>query len=300
MLSLSTIQFDLLVWIERYQSQHPAIDQIAEKTHYPLTDTQHTIATLLSLHLLDENLQLTPQAYTVLAPFRVKRAIFMAAGFGSRMVPLTLSMPKPLIKVKGQRMIETLLDAVIAAGIEDIVIVRGYQAEAFELLKPKYPMIRFIDNPTYQEANNIGSAMKFKDLMANAYVLESDLVLSNPDIIRKYEQHSNYLGKAVHYTNDWCFDVQDGIIQAVHSDGGYDVYHMYGISYWQEADALRMAEDIPALYQQEGGKQKYFDEVSLRDFQDHYQIHVRPVYEGEIVEIDSFQELQEIDEAYRI
>ena len=44
----------------------------------------------------------------------------MAAGFGSRMVPVTLNTPKPLIKVHGKRIIETLLDAVLDAGITDI------------------------------------------------------------------------------------------------------------------------------------------------------------------------------------
>ena len=53
----------------------------------------------------------------MLEPYRVKRAVFLAAGFGSRMVPITLNTPKPLVKVNGKRMIDTLLDAVIAAGI---------------------------------------------------------------------------------------------------------------------------------------------------------------------------------------
>ena len=51
-----------------------------------------------------------------------------------------------------------------------------------------------------------------KDLFQNAYVMESDLVLYNPNIIRKYEYHSNFLGKKVDVTDDWCFDVKNGII----------------------------------------------------------------------------------------
>lgn len=298
-MNFTDIQFDLLVYIEKYQEAKLDTKTIAEKTHYPLEQVVSCLEELQKLELLDDHHLLTLKAYRLLEPYRVKKAIFMAAGFGSRMVPLTLSMPKPLIKVHGKRIIETLLDAVLAAGINDITIVRGYQAEAFDMLLAKYPMIKFIENPTYQEANNIGSALKFKDLMANAYILESDLVLSNPDIIRKYELHSNYMGKAVKYTNDWCFDVKDGIIQAVNSDGGYDCYHMYGVSYWNEKDAKQMSEDIPALYNSEGGKQKYFDEVSLCYFKDHYNIHVRPVFEGDIIEIDTFQELQEADPSYQ-
>ncbi|MDP4340079.1 hypothetical protein QR506_24850, partial [Escherichia coli] len=81
----------------------------------------------------------------------------------------------PLIRVHGQRIIDSLLDAVLAAGIEDILIVRGYLAEQFDQLLYKYPMVKFIDNPLYNEANNISSILAAGDILSNAYVLESDL-----------------------------------------------------------------------------------------------------------------------------
>lgn len=298
-MTLTTMQFDILVFVERYATSHLTIEEIAARTHYSMEETTNTLKALNELNYINDQYEVTKAGYAYLSPYRVQKAIFMAAGFGSRMVPMTLSMPKPLIKVHGKRIIETLLDALLDAGITDITIVRGYQAEAFDMLLGKYPMLKFIENPTYNEANNIGSALKFKEMMANAYILESDLVLSNPDIIRRYERHTNYMGKYVSHTDDWCFDVQDEIIQQLHSDGGDNCFHMYGISYWTKEDAQKMASDIPGLYESEGGKQKYFDEVALRYGKDHYQIHVRPVYEGDIVEIDTFKELQDIDESYR-
>lgn len=298
-MNFTDLQFDILTYIERYQEEHLSVEEISTRTHYTIEEVIQTLQELKALELLDENQMPTLKAYRVLEPYKVKKAIFMAAGFGSRMVPLTLSMPKPLIKVNGVRIIETLLDAVLKAGITEIYVVRGYQAEVFDMLLTKYPMLKFIENPTYNEANNIGSALKFKDLMANAYILESDLVLSNPDIIRKYELHTNYMGKYVDYTNDWCFDVTDGVIQAVNSDGGHNCFHMYGVSYWDKKDALKMVEDIPAVYDSDGGKQKYFEEVALRAKKDHYKVHVRPVFEGDIIEIDTFQELQEVDSTYK-
>ena len=56
----------------------------------------------------------------------VQRAVFLAAGKGTRMAPLTDTVPKPLVKVHGKPIITTLLDAVMMAGIEEIYIVRGY------------------------------------------------------------------------------------------------------------------------------------------------------------------------------
>ena len=77
---------------------------------------------------------LTEAGYAALEPYRVKRAVFIAAGFGSRLVPITLNTPKPLVRVNGVRMIDTMLDAVVAAGIEEIIIVRGYLGEQFDQL----------------------------------------------------------------------------------------------------------------------------------------------------------------------
>jgi CTP:phosphocholine cytidylyltransferase-like protein len=240
---------------------------------------------------------MTKKGYDCLEPYRVKKALFMAAGFGSRMVPVTINTPKPLIRVNGKPIIETLLDAVLRAGIEDITIVRGYLGEQFDLLLPKYPMIKFIDNPVYDRTNNISSAFYLKDLMEDAYVLESDLLLYNQRLIRKYEYSTNYLGMKVEYTDDWCFRTKNGIIREL-LVGGRDVYHMFGISFWNKEDAKKMSLDIPKVYNSEGGKQKYWDEVALRDCTENYQIMVRPVQKGDIFEIDTFEELKALDHTY--
>lgn len=62
-------------------------------------------------------------------------------------------------------MIDTLLDAVVRVGIEELIIVRGYLYEQFDQLLYKYPNIKFIENFEYNEANNISSANKVKYLL---------------------------------------------------------------------------------------------------------------------------------------
>ena len=66
-------------------------------------------------------------------------------------------------------------------------------------------MIKFVENPIYNEANNISSAYVVKNMLENSYVLESDLVLYNKDIIRKYEYTSNYTGMKVDITDRLVF-----------------------------------------------------------------------------------------------
>lgn len=296
---LNIEQFNVLVEIERGMGSTAREFLRMEKDRY-----EEVLAQLESMELIchdgmdTQEYVATNAGRMALEPYRVKRAIFMAAGFGSRMVPLTYSLPKPLIMVNGRRIIETLLDAVVAAGIREICIIRGYQGDAFEMLLSKYPGIRFIDNPDYDKANNISSAFVMKDMMRNAYVLESDLLLYNSRVIRKYEYTTNYLGRKTDYTDDWCFKTKDGFVEEL-LVGGEDVCHMYGISFWNKEDADKMSRDIEDVYFGPDGAKKYWDEVSMRDCREHYHIMVKPVYDGDIVEIDTFDELKAIDERYK-
>lgn len=298
---LTYLQFEVLVRIEKNQKKAICLETIANSLDTNQSLVEKTMVELKELELInvegDDTYTLTLKGYEWLEPYRVKKAVFMAAGFGSRMVPVTLNTPKPLIRVNGIRIIETLLDAVIGAGITDITIVRGYLGEQFDTLLRKYPMIKFIDNVDYNKANNISSAYLMKDIIANAYVLESDLVLYNPELIRKYEYSTNYLGMKVDHTDDWCFKVKDGYIAELHI-GADDCHHMFGISYWTKEDALKMSVDIEKVYTGEDGANKYWDEVPLKYCFDNYSIRVRPVHQGDIIEIDTFEELKAVDSIY--
>ncbi len=235
-----------------------------------------------------------------LEPYRAKRAIMLASGFGSRMMPITINTPKPLVRVHGERIIDSLLDAVFAAGIEEVYLVRGYLAESFDQLLLKYPSIRFIDNPVYATTNNISSALEARACFQNAYVFESDLLLKNSRLIRKYHYHSNYLGVPVERTDDWCFATdEDGTIAGL-KKGGEDCYHMFGISYWTAADGVRLADDLERSFADEANRQYFWDEVPLTLCCEHYQVKARACSFDDVSEIDSFAELQEIDPAYCI
>lgn len=302
-MSLSLNQFEVLTLVEKTQDEKYTQRDIAKKCHISLGITNKILIELQELELIkvqpDSKYMVTLKGYEWLEPYRVKRAIFMAAGFGSRMVPVTLNTPKPLIKVHGKRMIDTLLDAVLEVGISDITIIRGYLGEQFDLLLKKYPMIKFVENNIYNEANNISSAYVVRDMLANAYVLESDLLVYDKSIIRKYEYSTNYMGVPVERTDDWCFETKKGYITKLRV-GGENVHHMYGISYWAKEDAEKMECDIENVFNSPGGKERYWDEVALRECAKNYKVLVREVAKGSIVEIDTYNELKQIDSVYNV
>ncbi|MBO4218771.1 MAG: NTP transferase domain-containing protein [Erysipelotrichaceae bacterium] len=299
-MSLTYNQFEILTYLEKNPQGKVSQRQLSQDLKLSLSTINKTIGELDDLDYVkyDSSLILTMAGLKALEPYRVRRAIMLAAGFGSRMVPLTLNTPKPMIKVHGKPMIETLLDACIKAEIQEIIVVIGYLGEQFEILKKKYPNIIFLTNDLYNETNNISSALVAKDFFQSAYVMESDLVLYNDSLIRKYEYHSNFLGKYVHRTDDWCFEVNKKGVITEEKVGGIDCYHMYGISYFSPEDGLKLATDIPEVYESPGGKEKYWEQVPLVYRRKNYEVHIRECHEDDIVEIDTFNELKQIDHVY--
>ena len=295
---LNKKEFSVLAYVEANQNEKLTQKELAEALNFSV-GTVNKLWNELEEKGFIKDKHITKKGLQELEPYRVKRAIFIAAGFGSRLVPITLNTPKPLVRVKGVRIIDTLLDAVIAAGIEEIIIVRGYLAEQFDQLKYKYPMVKFVENPLYNEANNISSVMCIRYLLSNAYVLEADLLLSNPKLITKYQYNSNYLGVPTEKTDDWCFYMDGDRIKRI-GVGGVNCYHMFGVSYWSEDDGKKLCNHVEQVYNSPGGKERYWDQVALGEYIKEYNIGVRECTFDDIVEIDTFRELKELDPVYDV
>jgi CTP:phosphocholine cytidylyltransferase-like protein len=297
-MDLTRTQFDVLVSLEREKEENNLTQRSIARLTGLSVGTVNKALVCLSENGLIENNSPSAEGLRVLEPYRVKRAVFIAAGFGSRLVPITLNTPKPLVRVKGVRIIDTLLDAVCSAGIEEIIIVRGYLGEQFDQLKYKYPKIQFLENPLFNESNNISSMMCARFLLQNAYVLESDLLLLNHGLISKYQYASNYLGVPAERTDDWCFETRGGVITKIRV-GGRNCHHMFGISYWNQSDGAKLSDHIKQVYEMPGGKERYWDQVPLEYFIKDYAVEVRECTFDDIIEIDTFNELKKLDETYQ-
>ncbi len=231
--------------------------------------------------------------------YTAEKAIVLAAGFGSRMVPVTLDIPKPLVSVNGTRIIDTLLDALTEAGIEDITIVRGYKKESFDVLLEKYPNLKFIDNPLFDSTNSISSAHAALDILhGGCYICEADLLIRNPEVIRKYHSSSDYLGSFTRETDDWSLEEVDG--RAVnYRKGNTNCFNCYGISFWTPEDCDKLRRDIEEVWDEDGGRDVFYEMVPLVLRKDNYDIKIHECQKGDVVEIDSFQELISIDPSYK-
>ncbi len=287
-------QFDVLVALEKERVML-SYEQLSKCCGLDIEYVKEIVEDLKEQGLIGND-GITDAGVEALEPYKTKRVIFIAAGFGSRLRPVTLETPKPLVKVNGTRIIDTLIDGVMAAGIEEIYVVCGYLGEQFEQLKEKYPNINLVTNTMYTEANNISSVYLLRDRLENTYVSEADLLLKNPIIFDKYLYHSVYLGIPTKETDDWYFKTnEEGIIYELGIENT-DCYQMLGISYWSKEDGAtlraHLEESFPAH------KDEDWCYVPMVKYKDIYHVHVRECEKEDIREIDHFDELCEIDPSY--
>jgi len=299
---ITRYEFDLLSYIEEHgDGVYPwrfLMDELSISGSKVL-ELRKDLADRELLTVDGDHLSVTDSGLKALEPYRVQRAVIFAAGFGSRMAPVTLTTPKPLVKVNGVRIIDRLIDALVAKNITDITIIRGYLKEKFDELLAKYPFIQFRDNDKFDQENNISSALIAGEKIDCCYICAGDLLVTNPSIIKKYHYCTNYLASYAEETDDWCFEFEHGYT-GKYQKGGVYCYNQYEIAYWDAEDSAKLREDFRRAYEtEEMGYDLFWEFIPLVLYKDRYKVEIRQCNKSDIMEIDNFYELCEIDPNYK-
>lgn len=232
--------------------------------------------------------------------YAVKRAVIMAAGIGKRMQPLTFVTPKPLIEVNGVRMIDTIIDALLSNGIKDIHIVTGYMADRFEVLVNKYPEIHFINNPDYDKYNNISSLYYARELLdTDVIIADADQIVRNKEVFSPVFSRSGYNAtKVSSHTGEWVMTVENGIVRSCSRNGGNVGWQLYSVSRWCREDALKLKEYTELEFEKNKRRDIYWDDIPMFIHFSDFQLGIRTMENGDLIEIDSLDELKQIDSKY--
>ena len=226
-----------------------------------------------------------------------RNAIIMAAGTASRFVPLSAELPKGLLEVKGEILIERQIHQLQEAGISDITIVVGYKAEMFEYLKEKFG-VSIVLNEDYYRYNNTSSVIRVLNKLANTYICSSDNYF--PENVFTEKPSKSYYSAlyAEGPTGEYCLtiDAEDNITDV--AVGGHDAWYMIGHVFFSEDFSKAFRQLLAAEYDNDETKQGYWEDVYIRHIQEMPAMQVHRYKEHEIEEFDSIDELRKFDESY--
>lgn len=248
----------------------------------------------------------------LLQAYRMDSAVILAAGFGSRFVPLTFETPKGLLEVFGERMIERQIRQLHEAGIMDITIVVGYLKEKFDYLIDKFN-VKLLYNPEYHNKNTLASVWWARDCFKgkNTYLLSSDNWIRD-NMYHTYECGSWYSASYMKgNTSEWCLDFNSkGRITRIQV-GGADSWAMYGPVYLSREFSAEFFPVLERYYETPGTEQMYWEQVLLDLINGSAEEHVpgigscpvpkifinrRP--ENQVYEFENLEELRAFDEKY--
>ncbi len=221
----------------------------------------------------------------------------MAAGSASRFVPLSAEIPKGLLEVKGEILIERQIKQLKEAGVEDITIVVGYMAEQFMYLKDKHH-VNIVMNTDYHKYNNTSSIIKVLDKLADTYICSSDNYFVK-NVFKENPQQSYYSSLYTKgSTDEYCLSVddEDNIINV--TIGGHDSWYMIGHVYFSKDFSEKFKTIMGFEYQKESTRYGYWEDVYIRYLSILPKMKIHRYGKEIIREFDSIDELRTFDESY--
>ena len=243
--------------------------------------------------------ELTDKGLEFLQNFQVDGALIIAAGFGSRFVPLTFETPKGLLEVFGERMIERQIRQLHEAGVYDITIAVGYLKEKFEYLIDKY-QVKLLYNPEYSCKNTLATIYRARKVLQgrNMYVLSSDNWLRE-NMFHSYECGAWYASSYMEgETSEWVLSYnKKGRITDVQI-GGRDCWVTYGPVYFSREFSDKFLPLLEKAYHTPGTEQFYWEHVLMQNIH-HLEMDINRQPENQVYEFENLEELRQFDPRYQ-
>lgn len=197
-------------------------------------------------------------------------------------------------------MIDTAIRALLANGIKEIYVIVGYLKEQFKVLETDYSEVKLIDNPYYDYCNNIASIYVAREFLEDCIIMDGDFIVYNKDILSPEFEKSGYnCVWTDDKTDEWLLTLNnDGIVEKcqIGSERGWQ---LFGISRWSAEDGKILKKCLETEFEENKNYQIFWDEVALFCHKDKFRLGIRKMQKGDIVEIDNFGDLLELDSSYK-
>ena len=295
MKNISKIQFDMIVVIN--EQPEISMNELASLLYKPETTIRAQYDKLVDKGYLTVH-GVTSQAREMLKKHRIKNAIILAAGMSTRFVPFNFEIPKGLLEVKGEILIERQIRQLREKGIEDIIVVVGYMKEKFEYLKKKFGVI-LIETNDYAEKNNHASVYAAREFLGNSIVTSSDLYFEE-NIFQKYAYDAYYCsvfmpGKTAERGIET--DSDDRIIRTMYGDKCYDIWVTLGYAFFSKRFSDNFLKIMEKEFDLPETSHKFWADIQDKHLDELF-MYAKRVDQDIIYEFDSLEELREFDSKY--
>lgn len=263
---------------------------LSEITGYSLGKVNSSLKKLTELGYIDEKMQCTSKAYNELEEKKPENAIILAAGFGMRMIPINVEVPKGILEIKGEPLIERLIKQLREVGIFKIDIVVGFMKEQYEYLIDKYD-VNLVYNKDYMTKNNLHSLKKVIDKIGNTYILPCDLwCFRNPFSNKEWYSWYMVSDKETEESNVRVNRKKE-LVETKRNEAGNQ---MLGISYILKEDAVMLKENLLKFSNERGYIHAFWEEAAMKDGK--MILKPREVSQNLVYEINTLEELRDLDE----
>ena len=263
--------------------------EIANQSGYSLGLVNRVVKELQDNKWITANGELSEMAVNFIMENRPKKAIILAAGFGMRMVPINTEIPKGLLEVKGEVLIERMIRHLHEVGITDIQVVVGFMKERYEYLIDEFN-VQLVVNSEYQVKNNLHSLSKVKTPLDKTYIIPCD-IWSEENPFSDFEPYSWYM-----VTDEMSVESTVRVNrkrELVVVDEDDEGNQMIGLCYLARQEAKTVQEKL-----QEFSKKSSYDhefwECTLQE-KNKWIIPSKVVNAKQLIEINTYEQLRELD-----
>lgn len=277
------------ILISLYDNPYFNQRMLAQASGYSLGLVNQCLKTLTQEGYINLDKGLTPKARKLFEDTKPQNAVILAAGYGMRMIPINTEIPKGLLEVHGEPLIERIIKQLHETDVKKIYIVVGFMKECYEYLIDEYG-VELIVNSEYTMKNNLYSIKKASKFLGNTYVVPCDIwCMDNP--FHKNELYSWYMvtDKMDRESTIRVNRKMELVAAPEESEGNV----MVGISYLIKKDAEIIRNRIEQMCENSKYDNAFWEEALCDSGK--MIVRAKVLHASRVVEINTYEQLRELD-----